>query len=72
MVWYRLVWFCLVSYGFVLFVMVLFCLVCYGMVWYGLIQGWLKFTVRRTEGGGLKYYLFEKFRAYLFKNIKNS
>ena len=35
-------------------------------------QGWLKFTVRRTEGGGLKYYLFEKFRAYLFKNIKNS
>ena len=22
-------------------------------------------------GGGLKYYLFEKFRAYLLKNIKN-
>ena len=35
-------------------------------------QGWLKFTVRRMEGGGVKYYLFEKFRAYLFKNIKNS
>ena len=23
-------------------------------------------------GGGLKYNLFKKFRAYLFKNIKNS
>ena len=23
-------------------------------------------------GGGLKHYLFEKFRAYLLKNIKNS
>jgi len=34
-------------------------------------QGWLKFKVRHMEGGGLKYYLFAKFRAYLLKNIKN-
>ena len=35
-----------------------------------LVQGWLRFKVTHMEGGGLKYYLFEKFRAYLSKNIK--
>ena len=34
--------------------------------------GVVKVHSKTYGGGGLKYYLFEKFRAYLFKNIKNS
>ena len=34
--------------------------------------GVVKVQGSRNGGGGLKYYLFEKFRAYLLKNIKNS
>ena len=34
--------------------------------------GVVKVHGNKYGGGGLKYYLFEKFRAYLLKNIKNS
>ena len=36
------------------------------------IPGVVKVQGKTYGGGGLKYYLFEKFRAYLLKNIKNS
>ena len=34
--------------------------------------GVVKVQGKTYGGGGLKYYSFEKFRAYLLKNIKNS
>jgi len=37
----------------------------------GNITGVVKVQGKTYGGGGLKYYLFEKFRAYLLKNIKN-
>ena len=37
-----------------------------------LITGVVKVQGKTYGGGRLKYYLFEKYRAYLLKNIKNS
>ena len=36
-----------------------------------IFTGVVKVHGKRYGGGGLKYYLIEKFRAYLLKNIKN-
>ena len=33
------------------------------------LTGVVKVHSKTYGGGGLKYYLFKKFRAYLFKNI---